>query len=491
MKSFSVLQLFTTLFVSLNLGISVLANSFSYTDRAQLDQVNNLPGLQYEINFNQFSGYLDLPNSTKHLHYWYVESEINPETTPIVFWTNGGPGCSGLIGFMTEQGPWRPDSNGNLKPNTWAWNRIANMVFLEQPTGVGFSYSDNSTEYRIGDEQSAKDNLQIILQFLSRFPHLKSNPLYITSESYGGHYMPELALEIIEYNKKVSQNDKINFTGMAVGNPYVDYYSGSGAQMETYNNFNLLPKPLWDKYVSEGCTEPLTMLNNSLCSTYFIRFSQLIGNLNPYALEFPVCVEAQQAQFSDYLYDRNVNQYDKGHKQIFSPISYLHSSIPLAENYEPCTDNYAAQYLNKPDVKFALHVKSDIEWEECSRTTKYELMDKMKSTIRYYRQILDDKTVPDLKMMVYSGDVDGVCGTVYTQNWIFDLGFNYEPKYFWKDWVVDGQTSGYITKFSTPYSDKSRLTFATVHDAGHEVPTYKPKEAFLLFEAFLNDEWNF
>jgi hypothetical protein len=71
------------------------------------------------------------------------------------------------------------------------------------------------------------------------------------------------------------------------------------------------------------------MLNNSFCTTYFIRFYQLTCNLNPYALEFRVCVEAQQAQFSDYLYDRNVNQYDKGHKQIFSSISYLHSSIPL------------------------------------------------------------------------------------------------------------------------------------------------------------------
>jgi hypothetical protein len=55
------------------------------------------------------------------------------------------------------------------------------------------------------------------------------------------------------------------------------------------------------------------------------------------------------------------------------------------------------------------------------------------------------------------------CGTVYTQNWIFDFdfGFNYEPKYFWKYWVVVGQTSGYITKFSTPYSDKSRPIFAS------------------------------
>lgn len=489
MKLFNMLQILTTL-VGLAGLTTGLSSPFAYTEGAQLDQVVELPGLNFATQFNQFSGYLDLPDSTKHLHYWYVESETKAETAPVVFWTNGGPGCSGLIGFMTEQGPWRPQEDGTLKPNSWAWNRIANMVFLEQPTGVGFSYSDNSTEYRIGEDQAAKDNLQIILQFLVRFPHLKSNPLYITSESYGGHYMPELSLEIINYNKQVNNEDKINFAGMAVGNPYVDYYSGSGAQMETYNNFNLLPKPLWDKYVSEGCTDPLTMLNNSVCSTYFIRFSKLIGNLNPYALEFPVCVEAQQAQFSDYLFDRNPSYNDNQYFSQLNPASYLHNSIPLSEEYEPCTGNYANEYLNRMDVKLALHVKTDIEWEECSRTTKYEMRDKFKSTIRYYRQILDDRSVPELKMMVYSGDVDGVCGTFYTQNWIFDLGYTYEPKYFWKDWEVDGMTSGYITKFITPYSDNSRLTFATVHDAGHEVPTYKPKEAFVLFQAFLNDDWN-
>lgn len=76
----------------------------------------------------------------------------------------------------------------------------------------------------------------------------------------------------------------------------------------------------------------------------------------------------------------------------------------------------------------------------------------------------------------------------YTQKWIFVL--DYEMKYFWKDCKVDGMTSGYITKFKTPYSDNSRLTFATVHDAGHEVSTYKPKEAFMLFQGFLNNDLN-
>ena len=477
-------------YVLLLIFLSLVYSKIQYTQDALLDQINELPGLSYSIKFNQFSGYLNLSNSTKHLHYWFVESEINPETAPIVFWTNGGPGCSGLIGFMTEQGPFKPDSNGILLQNDWAWNKIANMVFIEQPIGVGFSYSDNSSEYKIDDEQTAKDNLNIIIQFLSRYSYLKYNPLYITSENYGGHYMPQLSLEIIKYNKKVSLENKINFTGMAIGNPYVDYYSSSGAQIETYNNSNLLPKPLWDNYISEGCMNPIILLNNSMCSTYFIRFNKLIGNLNPYALKFPVCISAQQSKFSDYLFDRLENNlYDK--KYIISPIYILHNSIPLSDTYEPCKDNYIQKYLNKIDVKKALHVKYDIFWSECTKITKYDLADKMTSTIRDYKKILDDKTVSNLKIMIYSGDIDGVSGTVYTQKWIFDLGFDYEKNWLWKSWYTNGKTSGYITKFSTDiYPMESRLTFATIHGAGHEVPTYKPKEAFVLFSSFINNNWN-
>lgn len=458
---------FRSLFLSLLFFVS--CSSFEYSEEALLDQVSELPGLNWKPKFNQFSGYLNLPGTKKFIHYWLVEAESNAESAPLVFWTNGGPGCSGLIGFMTEQGPFRPDSHGNLDENPYAWNKIANMVFLEQPVGVGFSYSENNDDYRIGDDQAAKDNLATVLAFLDKFSYFNHSALFITSESYGGHYMPTLANEIINYNDAQEYpQHRLNFQGFAVGNPYTDYYSGVGAEMETYWGKQLLPKPLWDKYLENKCTEPLQQLNSTTCSLLMLNFMKKIGNLNPYALDYPVCLSQQQLRMREFLREENEN------------------TINTIE-YEPCEDLYSSNYLNKMDVKLALHVHTDIEWEECSRTTKYHLADKMLPMEKYYKIILNSKTHPDLRVLVYSGDDDSVCGTIGTQRWIYDLGF--PTKSLWDTWYnIDGQTAGFITKFKTPFESESRFSFITVHDAGHEVPTYKPKDALELFEMYINNK---
>ncbi|KAF0747662.1 hypothetical protein AaE_007642 [Aphanomyces astaci] len=90
------------------------------------------------------------------MFYWLVESESNPSTDPLVLWLNGGPGCSSLGGFFTDLGPFVVQSDLSVKRNPYAWNRKANMVFLESPAGVGFSqpvlndtdYNDNFTTDR-------------------------------------------------------------------------------------------------------------------------------------------------------------------------------------------------------------------------------------------------------------------------------------------------------------------------------------------------------
>lgn len=47
---------------------------------------------------------IDVANGTKHLHYWFLESERSPETDPLILWLNGGPGASSMYGLLVELG---------------------------------------------------------------------------------------------------------------------------------------------------------------------------------------------------------------------------------------------------------------------------------------------------------------------------------------------------------------------------------------------------
>ena len=94
-----------------------------------------------------------MPN--RRVFYWFVEAAapIDPATAPLTLWTNGGPGCSGLFGLLEEMGPFRPTKDGGaLAANPYSWNRLSNIVYVEVPVGVGFSYSGDPKDYRTGDQ---------------------------------------------------------------------------------------------------------------------------------------------------------------------------------------------------------------------------------------------------------------------------------------------------------------------------------------------------
>lgn len=169
-------------------------SSISYTLDALADKITDMPGLEFTPSFAQFSGYLPV-SSTRKIHYWYIESLNDPSNDPVVFWTNGGPGCSGLLGLGTEMGPFIFNTGGSLSLNPLTWNNIANIFYVEQPAGVGFSTFSDPDDAKVGDERAALDNFELIKQFFDRFPERKKNEFYIASESFGGHYIPHCKFE--------------------------------------------------------------------------------------------------------------------------------------------------------------------------------------------------------------------------------------------------------------------------------------------------------
>jgi carboxypeptidase C (cathepsin A) len=87
--------------------------------------------------------------------------------------------------MFTENGPFVVDKDMNVTLNPYSWNTVANVLYLEQPAGVGFSYPAAPTN----DTITSSDSYHGLLGFLEAHPELKARDFYITGESYGGHYM--------------------------------------------------------------------------------------------------------------------------------------------------------------------------------------------------------------------------------------------------------------------------------------------------------------
>jgi serine carboxypeptidase-like clade 2 len=93
---------------------------------------------------------------------------------------------------------------------------VANMLFLESPAGVGFSYSNRTSDYNnTGDRSTAADAYTFLINWLERFPEYKGRRFFITGESYGGHYIPQLANTILS-NNKIMNTTMVNLKGVAV-----------------------------------------------------------------------------------------------------------------------------------------------------------------------------------------------------------------------------------------------------------------------------------
>ncbi|CAA6669101.1 unnamed protein product [Spirodela intermedia] len=176
------------------------------------DKITKLPGQPAAgVDFEQYSGYVTVDEKAgRALFYYLVEAPDAAKRPLLVGSMEVRPGCSSLgIGALEEIGPFRVMSDGKtLFSNPFAWNRVANVLFLESPAGVGFSYSNTTSDYdRNGDTQTAEDAYVFLVNWL---------------ESYAGHFAPQLAHAILRYNTQLPHGIVINLKGIAIGNAAIN-----------------------------------------------------------------------------------------------------------------------------------------------------------------------------------------------------------------------------------------------------------------------------
>eukprot|EP01100_Stratorugosa_tubuloviscum_P010959 TRINITY_DN47_c1_g1_i1.p1 TRINITY_DN47_c1_g1~~TRINITY_DN47_c1_g1_i1.p1 ORF type:complete len:451 (+),score=180.14 TRINITY_DN47_c1_g1_i1:106-1458(+) len=441
------------------LSIFCLIALLSFVKTQQNDEIVSLPGLTQSINFKQYSGMMQISDS-KFLHYWFVESQNDPVNDPLVLWLNGGPGCSSLLGLLTENGPFRVQEDGNLGINAWSWNAKANMVFLESPVGVGFSYSTNRKDYTINDQQTAADNYQFLLKFFSKYTQFQSNEFYISGESYAGIYIPTLAQALVNGNK-AGNKPFINFKGFLVGNGVTDWNVDVGKGVVDYWYYH--------GFYSEQLYHELQTVcqgqyykPSAACGILQIQMNKQVGSVNPYFIIDPCTTSpgnTKRKAFHDAM-------------ALTSPLNaYL---LPYLCDSDPLT----ITYLNRKDVKQAIHVNVDTHWVECSSTINYQIT--TNTTVPIYQELMSE-----YRLHFFSGDSDAVVPFIGSQRWMNSLNLplveDCRGWYYTDTQFGDHSQGGHVTVWEN-------LTFITVRAAGHMVPQYQPERAFYLFNKYLKNE---
>ena len=121
---------------------------------------------------------------------------IEDSRVPLIIWLQGGPGASSQFGAFTENGPIRITKD-KIQEAGSAWNIMGHTLYIDQPLGVGFSYFKNNPTAKVQRATiAAKHLVNFMANFYKTWPALKKSPLYITGESFAGHYIPAFAAEL-------------------------------------------------------------------------------------------------------------------------------------------------------------------------------------------------------------------------------------------------------------------------------------------------------
>ena len=400
------------------------------------------------------TGLVTVDEHDDDIFYWVFQSRQTPSTDPLVLWLTGGPGCASEVALFYENGPYQFTSatDSTIKSNPNSWNTFANLLYVDQPIGTGFS---KGGVHDVKSEKGVAEDMATMLKgFLEQNPEYKGRDFFITGESYAGHYVPAIAYELLNDAKDV----ELNLKGIAIGNGLTDPF----AQYPAYAKFsyeNNLISELWDDVLVGGFKACDGLIYESQHKYKDSKAVQLA------ALEF--CQILADSVIGNPLHPK-FNVYDIREECASPPLCYDFSQSDTL--------------LNDADVQATLGVTGR-KWVECDQLVHTALLgDWMTNLMPQVASILDDS---DVQVLVYSGDKDWICnwrgGEAWTEatKWASKDDFNAAE---YVDWNVDGTAAGQMRQHGD-------LHFLRVYEAGHMVPMNQPENALAMLKMFVSGDY--
>ncbi len=411
--------------------------------------INGKPEFSYSDPTNSifpeagYYGYVTVNDNGDDLFYWYFPSRSKPAEDPLVVWFTGGPGCSSITAMLFENGPFNLTQDGKPVINQYSWNTKANLLFIDNPIGTGFSHAKRDDIPRF--ESAVKANIQKFFQrwiALPPFVSLQGRPIFITGESYGGHYVPCIA------NALMSLNDpKIVVKGAALGNGMVN----AASQYVAYANFSLM-------------------------NSQTLKFAQKdYDELNP---QLRICEKLMRVA-PKFMVDQSLGF-------CITQADLTIRNVPNINVYDIRTDckgdlcydmTVYTNWLNSPQVMAAL--AADKPWQDCN----YEV----NGILAQFDWIIDYSTELNLlldngaKVLAYYGEVDWICNWVGGHQWSLDFKWSKQAEFQASSWEEDWQGGAGRRRQTADGS----FQFVVIHEAGHMVPMDQPQVALQMLNDFI------
>ncbi|XP_072399531.1 venom serine carboxypeptidase-like [Diabrotica undecimpunctata] len=399
----------------------------------KLDEAQNealVQGLDTDVK--SYSGYFTVDEQhNSNIFFWFFPSQSDASSDPVVLWLQGGPGSTSMFGLFQENGPLLL-KDGELGVRPTSWNRNHSVIYIDQPVGTGWSFTDGG--YANDQNKVAADLYEALQQFFTLFYQYQDRDFFVTGESYGGKYVPAISYEIHQRNEDAEL--KINLKGLAIGNGFTDPI----VQMR------------YSEYVYQHGLIDLNTKNS-------------LHNLENKAVQ---AIQSEEYYDAFLLWDDIVNTIqDFTELDIYNYLTLKGSAADEEELNE---------FFSKEEVRKAIHVGAT-EFGDGQVYTHLEKdipkseAYKVAELLKYYR------------VLIYNGQTDLIVPYALTVNYLQRLKFPGSEDYAEADRTVwhDDNDRSVVAGYA---KTAGKLTEIMVRNSGHMVPTDQPEWALQLINKF-------
>ena len=370
-----------------------------------------------------------------------------------MLWMTGGPGCSSEVALFGENGPCKVSTDGTSTTiNPYSWNKNATMIYIDQPTGTGFSYGTGFDHDEVGVAADMYDFLQ---QFFKAHPQYQKNDFYVFGESYAGHYVPAVTHQVWKNNKALPAGAiKINLVGLAIGNGLTD-------PQEQYKHYPEMAASTNDHKAAIGRLGIAAMkLAAPVCTSAIAKCNA--NNTNACSSAMALCnlglVSPYQAT--------GLNPYDMRIKCAKPPLCYDFSNV--------------ATYLEQPAVQKALGVTK--KWKDCNMIVNEMFQG---DWMHNYQTQIPEQLADGIRVLIYAGDQDYICNWIGNKAWTVAMEWPHKADFNAatdEPWMAGG------SKEAGKLRSANGFSFLQVYDAGHMVPLDQPENALAMANAFMRNK---